>query len=98
MRLRVASSAAAMSATSTTRSRAFFGQSALVSCSREESRRGSGRVVGLRIEREVEDEFVEPDDWALTLAVLLEEDDSQSGEPSHVIGGESGLGGEPLGR
>lgn len=33
------------------------------------------RVASLRIERESDDEFVESDDRALTLAVFLEEDD-----------------------
>jgi len=36
----------------------------------------SRRVSSFRIEREVDDEFVEPDDRALALSFFLEEDDS----------------------
>jgi hypothetical protein len=49
------------------------------------SRRGSSRVASLWIEREVNYEFVEPHGRALTLAVFLEEDDAQLGEPTEFL-------------
>ena len=47
--------------------------------------RRSRRVSDLWIEQEVDDECVEPDDRALALAVFLEEDDAQLGEPTESL-------------
>jgi hypothetical protein len=42
-------------------------------------------IFGFGIKREVNDEFVEPDDRALALPILLEEDDSQSGKSTEFL-------------
>ena len=49
------------------------------------SRCTSCRVASLWIEGEVDEEFVKPDDRALTLAVFLEEDDAQLGEAGEFL-------------
>jgi len=49
------------------------------------SRRGSGRVASIWVEREIDDELVEPDDRALPLAIFLEEDDAQLSESAEFL-------------
>ena len=46
---------------------------------------GSRCISSVGIEREVDDEFVEPDDGTLALTIFFEEDDSQLGEPTEFL-------------
>ena len=49
------------------------------------SRHNSYHVVVLRIKREIDHEFIEPDNRSLALAVFFEEDDAQLGEPTEFL-------------
>jgi hypothetical protein len=45
---------------------------------------GSGRVI-LSVEQEIDDVFVQPDNWTLALTVVLEKDDAKLVTPTELL-------------
>lgn len=50
-----------------------------------DSRRDCCGIVGVRFDRESDDEFVEPDDWSLPLPRLLVVDDAELGKSAKLV-------------